>query len=80
MPKCLACAELIKVGGKYQHDASGDLLHDECCATDSFVNLETGEPTGRREPPAIWTQQDQDTEDADAAASFPPTPTGETIQ
>ena len=46
----------------------------------SFVNLETGEPTGRREPPIIWTQQDQDTEDADAAASLPQTPTGETIQ
>lgn len=80
MPKCLACAEPIKVGDKYQPDVSGDLLHDECTATDSFVDLESGEPTGRREPPIIWTQQDQDTEDADAAASLPQTPTGETIQ
>lgn len=29
MPKCLACAEPIKVGHKYQPDASGDLRRVE---------------------------------------------------
>ncbi|WP_312139382.1 hypothetical protein [Brevundimonas sp.] len=79
MPKCLACAEPIKVGDKYYNDVSGDLIHDKCTADDSFVDLETEAPLTYRPTPHVWTQQDQDTEDADAEA-LPTTATGETIQ
>lgn len=51
--RCIACAKPFVIGDRYLHDVGGGSLHFECCAEDSYVHLESGEPLQPGEPPPV---------------------------
>lgn len=56
LARCLACRKPFRPDDLYLADVSGGFVHFLCVGDDpeSFVDLGTGKPLGRKPRPSVW--------------------------